>query len=180
MSYDEINKIIDHLYITNWQTSDNPKILKSNNIKAIITLEMMPKSDYILKYYKDNGIDHMYIYIPDIPEANISEHFDETYKFIDEHILKGDNVLVHCRAGVSRSASIILNYLIRKSYETNQVNVCPCNLLKNILNYVKTKRSIINPNPGFQKQLLLAAMSYSKIWKRNHERKMKNITASIL
>ena len=33
MSYDEMNKIIDHLYITNWPTSDNPIILKRNNIK---------------------------------------------------------------------------------------------------------------------------------------------------
>jgi protein-tyrosine phosphatase len=166
MSYHEMNKIIDHLYITNWETSDNPTILKRNNIKAIITLEMMPKSDFILKYYKDNGIDHMYIYIPDIPQANISEHFDETYKFIDNHISKGDNVLVHCRAGVSRSATIILNYLIRKSYETNQVHVCPCNLLKNVLNYAKTKRSVINPNPGFQKQLLMAAMKYNQFLKK--------------
>ena len=85
MSSNDISEIIPHLYLSNWFTSDNPTILKKYNIKAIISLETRPKSNQILNYYKSNGIDHMYIYIPDIPNANISEHFDDTYQFIKKH-----------------------------------------------------------------------------------------------
>jgi protein-tyrosine phosphatase len=158
----QMNEIVPHLYISNWEQSDNPNVLKTKNIKAIITLETMDKSNSILDFYKKNGIDHMYIYITDTPDMNIFEHFDETYDFINKHILKGDNVLVHCRAGVSRSATIILNYLLRKTYETNKVEVCPCKMLNNILEYVRQKRPAINPNKGFMKQLLLVAMKYQK------------------
>jgi atypical dual specificity phosphatase/dual specificity phosphatase 12 len=52
--------------------------------------------------------------------------------------------LVHCYAGISRSASIIISYLMKKynwSYEK-------------AYNYVKNKRPIINPNRGFKKQLI--------------------------
>ena len=158
----QINEIIPNLYISNWEQSDNPNVLKSKNIKAIITLETMDKSNNILDFYKKNGIDHMYIYIKDTPDMNIFEHFDETYDFINKHISNGDNVLVHCRAGVSRSAAIIINYLVRKTYETNKVEICPCKLLNNILEYVKQKRPVVNPNNGFMKQLLLASINYQK------------------
>ena len=163
MNSNDIVEIIHHLYISNWYTSNNPEVLKKYNIKAIITLETTPKTYDILHFYKKNNIDHLYIYIYDLPNINISEHFDETYDFINKHISKNENVLVHCMAGVSRSATIILNYLLRKSYETNQIDSCPCNTFRKILNYVRNKRKIINPNPGFQKQLLLKAFEYQKI-----------------
>ena len=35
MSYQSMDKIVDHLYITNWETSNNVLELKRNNIKAI-------------------------------------------------------------------------------------------------------------------------------------------------
>ena len=158
----QINEIVPHLYISNWEQSDNFAILKNKKIRAIITLETMAKSDSVLNFYKKNGIDHMYIYITDTPNMNIFEHFDETYDFINKYISKGENVLVHCRAGVSRSATIIINYLLRKTYETNKVEICPCKMLNNIIEYIRKKRPVINPNNGFMKQLLLVAMKYQK------------------
>jgi len=53
------------------------------------------------------------------------------------------SVLVHCAAGKSRSASLVIAYLMREfkwKYEE-------------AFNYVKSKRSIVQPNPGFVKLL---------------------------
>lgn len=179
MSMNDIVEIIPHLYISNWETSNNPYILKKYNIKAVISLETTPKPDYILDYYNKNKIEHMYIYIHDSPDVNISEHFDETYEFIHKHIQKGDNVLVHCMAGISRSSTIILNYMLRISYESGQGNSCPCNLFKSVLEYARKQRPIINPNSGFQKQLLQKAMEYQHTWKKGFETLNRNIRASI-
>ena len=174
-----INEIIPHLYVSNWEASDNPKILKKYNIKAVITLETRPKSNSILDYYDRHNINHMYVYIPDSPNADISEHFDETYEFIKFHISRGENVLVHCWAGVSRSATTALNYIIRSSYEAGEVYTCPCKFLEAVLEYAVSQRSIIHPNKGFLKQLLMSAIKYQNEMKEEYMMNYKNTTMNI-
>jgi protein-tyrosine phosphatase len=149
-----MDQIISHLYISNWNYSNSPEQLQQNNIKAVITLETRPKPDYILQYYKNNNIDFMYININDIPNSNIEQYLDFTYEFIQKHISKGENVLVHCYAGVSRSATIILNYIYRDNMSKYPINDCVSCRVKNIIAYMRTKRSIINPNPGFVQQVI--------------------------
>jgi protein-tyrosine phosphatase len=53
-------------------------------------------------------------------------------------------VLVHCHAGVSRSSTIVISYLMRKYINFS---------LNDALKFVKSKRPIIKPNKGFMKQL---------------------------
>lgn len=49
------------------------------------------------------------------------------------------NVLVHCFAGISRSSSGIIAYLMNKYGQT----------FTEALAYCKAKRPIVDPNPGF-------------------------------
>jgi protein-tyrosine phosphatase len=159
----DINEIIPGLYISNWQTSNNTEILQKKNIKAVITLENTPKPEYILYYYKMRGIDNIQIQIPDFPNADISKYFDVTYNFIKKHLSKGDNVLVHCAAGVSRSSIIVLNYIIRNIYESGYTKKDPYNIVNDVISFSQTKRSIINPNQGFRQQLLDKAFEYNRM-----------------
>jgi protein-tyrosine phosphatase len=53
------------------------------------------------------------------------------------------NVYVHCYAGVSRSVTIVVAYLM---------NCCKWNL-KTALAFVQTKRIVAKPNDGFIEQL---------------------------
>lgn len=65
------------------------------------------------------------------------------YHFINNAILSGKNILVHCMAGISRSVSIVAYYLMKKyhiDYDT-------------AIKIIKKKRSIANPNDSFKKQL---------------------------
>lgn len=150
----DIVKISDFLYISNWETSNNPFELKKHNIKAVLTIETNNKPNHILNYYKQNNIDFLFLYLKDLPNENIAKYFDISYDFIDRNIKKGNNVLVHCMAGISRSSTLILNYLMRKYYEKNiYQNKCSDCVLNFFLHAVRTKRQIINPNKGFINQL---------------------------
>lgn len=152
--YQDIDKISDFLYISNWETSNNPYVLKKYNIKAILTIETNNKPNDVLNYYKQNNIDYLFLYLNDLPSENIKKYFDVSYEFIDKNIKKGNNVLVHCMAGISRSSTLILNYLIRKYYEQNRYqNKCSECVLNYFLQALRTKRPIINPNTGFINQL---------------------------
>lgn len=57
---------------------------------------------------------------------------------------KGGKTLVHCVAGVSRSATICLAYLVKYQQMT----------LEQAYRHVKKRRSVIHPNAGFWRQLI--------------------------
>ena len=171
MDPNDIVEIIPHLFISNWDTSNNLTVLINNNIKAVITLETRPKPQETLDFYANNNIENMYINIGDSPYADISQYFDATYDFIHKYISEDKNVLVHCMAGISRSSTIILNYMIRNMYENNKVRTCPCKLFQDVLEYARERRPIINPNIGFKKHLLLKVMEYQE--QKSNQNKMK-------
>lgn len=64
--------------------------------------------------------------------------------FADEARQNGANILVHCHAGVSRSATITIAYLLKHTKLS----------MMDIYRLVKGKRSIISPNFNFMGQLM--------------------------
>ena len=80
--------------------------------------------------------------VGDTPNDNIKCFFKSSFNFIEENIAK-TNVLVHCQAGVSRSATIVIAYMMRK-YQYG---------MDDALKRVKGRRPYVDPNKGFMKQL---------------------------
>jgi protein-tyrosine phosphatase len=154
-----MDEIIPHLYISNWKSSNDIDLIKKNNIKAVITVETQMKPEYIIRYYNENNIDFLYLYIEDNINSDMSVYFDASYDFIYKHIKNNENVLVHCWAGISRSSTIILNYLLRRFYMPNKC--VSCNLIF-FLNFMKKYHPNTKPNDAFMKQLYIQALKYGK------------------
>ncbi|KAG9261140.1 dual specificity protein phosphatase 5 [Astyanax mexicanus] len=89
---------------------------------------------------------HRYKWIPveDSHTADISSHFQEAIDFIDEVKQEGGKVLVHCEAGISRSPTICMAYLMKKQRLR----------LEEAFEVVRQRRAIISPNFSFMGQLL--------------------------
>jgi len=90
----------------------------------------------------------------DITTLNkMNEILDTINTKIHSFLLNNQNVLVHCMAGVSRSATVVCDFLCK--YETTLLN--KHNLTNNLseasIQYVRKFREKINPNPGFIKLL---------------------------
>jgi protein-tyrosine phosphatase len=84
------------------------------------------------------------IKVGDLPGARLCVHFDRAADIIHRVRQKGGRILVHCMAGVSRSATLCIVYLMK--YQRMS--------LRESYNYVKSKRPIIRPNPGFFRQMI--------------------------
>ncbi|KAM3868017.1 dual specificity protein phosphatase 2 [Diretmus argenteus] len=82
--------------------------------------------------------------VEDSLAADIRACFSEAIDFIDSVKAHGGRVLVHCQAGISRSATICLAYLMH----TQRVR------LEEAFDFVKQRRQVISPNLAFMGQLL--------------------------
>lgn len=131
----DFSQITNRIFITNAYTASNDRILQHHNIKHII--------GYYPVNYDEQKYNIMRINLQDIQIANISQYFEPTYKFIDNAVNKNENILVHCHLGVSRASTTVIHYLMKKWNKS----------FDEVFSYVKGKRPIINPNPGFRKQL---------------------------
>ena len=75
--------------------------------------------------------------------AKLFPYFDLVADKIHTTLFEGGKVMVYCRAGMSRSASLCIAYFMRHHNMT----------MDEAFQFVKEKRPIIHPNPGFVRQL---------------------------
>ncbi|CAK86134.1 unnamed protein product (macronuclear) [Paramecium tetraurelia] len=126
------------LFLGNLDCLHNQQILEVHNINSILSICTEEKILMGPKYQQ------VYLDIHDNMNSQISNVFEKSYLFIENALKSQQNVLVHCAAGISRSATLVLAYLM-KSYQYT---------LEQALRYLKQKRPYVRPNPGFLLQLL--------------------------
>lgn len=120
----------------------------SQNIEKVIELgitHIINATDLLPNYFEEDArFSYLRIPIMDSPEINITDYFKSAFEFIDNAFAQGGKVVVHCFAGKSRSASIVIGYIMTK--KTMKFNEA--------LKMVITKRPIVEPNLGFMAQLI--------------------------
>ncbi|XP_035415463.1 dual specificity protein phosphatase 1 [Cygnus atratus] len=131
-------EILPFLYLGSAYHASRKDMLDALGITALINVSANCPNHFEGHYqYKS-------IPVEDNHKADISSWFNEAIDFIDSVKNDGGRVFVHCQAGISRSATICLAYLMR----TNRVK------LDEAFEFVKQRRSIISPNFSFMGQLL--------------------------
>ena len=130
------------IWVGNLLAAQDIQNLKINNITYVITALQKLRIGNTIKNLEDNGITVLHVNSMDIEEENISQHFDNAYKFIEAATKKG-NILIHCLAGISRGSTICLAYLMKKRKKGWQ----------ELLEYIRKKRPYCEPNEGFKVQL---------------------------
>ena len=137
MGFHDIDEITENLYLGNLSAAENIDNLKALGIKKVLSV----LDDFAWPKYGDSQFIHKTFSIQDFDNQNIIKHFGECLNFI-----KGDDkVLVHCAAGASRSATIVIAYIM-------WTKKMP---FKDALEFVQQKRLIVYPNSGFRDQLQL-------------------------
>jgi len=136
------SKITENLVLGSENDACDPKIYKKFNITKVLSIMSedfgLPES-LLENLPESHNINHKFIKLNDTTCSNISDHFREAIEFME-----GEEVcLVHCRAGISRSSTLIMAYLIKKNKWS----------LNEAFTFTKGKRGCVAPNFGFLGQL---------------------------
>eukprot|EP01084_Bolivina_argentea_P054709 100317_1 len=138
----------DELFIGNASMSENKRIITDLGINYIVNVT---ETDYDLEDDIKQNIQYLKLSIDDLPieSDRMGKYFEIANKFMDNALLnnnknKKNKILVHCEAGRSRSATIIIAYLMK----SRKYSLC------NAYIHVKKCRPRIKPNNGFLNKLI--------------------------
>ncbi|KAL9083524.1 MAG: hypothetical protein Q9159_005716 [Coniocarpon cinnabarinum] len=112
--------------------------IKQTGITHVVSVLRWPLEEELVRPYK-----HLQIDVDDEDEENLLEHFAATNRFIEDALQAGGSVLVHCAMGKSRSATIVVAYLM------NKYRMAPFEALR----HLQEARGVCEPNEGFMQQL---------------------------
>lgn len=130
------DEVVTGLYISSANVARNKALLQKLKITHVLTVAG-------INPVYPNDFTYKIVNVLDSSDTNLVPLFDECHKFIDQGLTSGGGVLVHCAAGISRSATVIISYLM-KSRKMK---------FEQAYEFLKARRQIICPNRAFQLQL---------------------------
>ncbi|XP_066219686.1 protein phosphatase Slingshot homolog 2 isoform X2 [Saccopteryx leptura] len=155
---DSPTQIFEHVFLGSEWNASNLEDLQNRGVRYIlnVTREIDNFFPGVFEYHN--------IRVYDEEATDLLAYWNDTYKFISKAKKHGSKCLVHCKMGVSRSASTVIAYAM-KEYGWN---------LDQAYDYVKERRTVTKPNPSFMRQLeeyqgilLASKQRHNKLW-RSH------------
>ncbi|KAJ1348516.1 hypothetical protein KIN20_003830 [Parelaphostrongylus tenuis] len=133
----QLAEVCKGVYLGSQDVASELAILKAEGITHILNCATGVPDFYPSKFK------YYHLEVLDLPSTDLMAKFHEVYKFMANCVDDGGKVLVHCNAGISRSATFVISYLmIRHSMS-----------LQCALETVKRVRPKVRPNCGFMEQL---------------------------
>uniref|UniRef100_UPI00398F2C01 dual specificity protein phosphatase 8-like isoform X2 n=1 Tax=Pristiophorus japonicus TaxID=55135 RepID=UPI00398F2C01 len=132
-------RILPHLYLGSQKDVLNKDLMVQNGITYVLNASnSCPKPDFISESH------FMRIPVNDNYCEKLLPWLDESVDFIDKAKVSNCRVLVHCLAGISRSATVAIAYIMKTMGLSSD----------DAYRFVKDRRPSISPNFNFMGQLL--------------------------
>ncbi|XP_017274507.1 dual specificity protein phosphatase 8a isoform X2 [Kryptolebias marmoratus] len=132
-------RILPHLYLGSQKDVLNKDLMAQNGITYVLNASnTCPKPDFISESH------FMRIPVNDNYCEKLLPWLDKTNEFIDKAKVSNCRVIVHCLAGISRSATIAIAYIMKTMSLSSD----------DAYRFVKDRRPSISPNFNFLGQLL--------------------------
>jgi hypothetical protein len=131
--------IPNFLWLGSVESAQDRRLIESLGITHIVNATIRSRRNYfpdLVKYLTVDVLDEV--------SEDMSNFFEPVNDFINGAEREQGRVLVHCQAGISRSACLTVNYLRVRNQST----------LKDALEYVTQQRPEVHPNRSFMEQLI--------------------------
>ncbi|KAM9451035.1 protein phosphatase Slingshot homolog 2b isoform 2-T2 [Clarias gariepinus] len=163
---DSPTEIFEHVYLGSEWNASNLEELQNSGVQYIlnVTREIDNFFPGLFEYHN--------IRVYDEEATDLLAYWNDTYKFISRAKKAGAKCLVHCKMGVSRSASTVIAYAM-KEYGWD---------LEQAFDYVKERRAVTKPNPSFMRQLeeyqgilLASRQRHNKLWRSHSDSNLSEL-----
>ncbi|XP_061762533.1 protein phosphatase Slingshot homolog 1 isoform X1 [Nerophis ophidion] len=134
---DKATLIFDHVYLGSEWNASNLEELQETGVGYILNVTREIDNFFPGTFSYHN------IRVYDEEATDLLAHWNDTYNFIVKAKKNHSKCLVHCKMGISRSASTVIAYAMKEFGWS----------LEKAYNFVKEKRSITRPNASFMRQL---------------------------
>uniref|UniRef100_H3DEL3 Protein phosphatase Slingshot homolog 1 n=1 Tax=Tetraodon nigroviridis TaxID=99883 RepID=H3DEL3_TETNG len=134
---DKATLIFEHVYLGSEWNASNLEELQETGVRYILNVTRE------IDNFFPGTFNYHNIRVYDEDATDLLSHWNDTYNFIVKAKKNDSKCLVHCKMGVSRSASTVIAYAMKEYGWT----------LDKAYDFVKQKRSITRPNAGFMRQL---------------------------
>lgn len=147
-THETATRVADGVYIGGYLAASNPALLRAAGITHV--LKVFPGEE---GYTRHPGVAYAVIPVDDTPGADLRGYLPAALRFIRAALTGGGCVLVHCHAGISRSATVVLFYLMLEHGLT----------FDEALGRLKTARPQVQPNAGFARHLRAIDASLARL-----------------
>ncbi|XGW08264.1 hypothetical protein V3C99_010959 [Haemonchus contortus] len=133
-------QIFPFMYLGSQQDALDEEKIKKYGITHVVNLSIAcPRPKSI-----ENDKNFFRIPVNDSYQEKLSQYFEEAWVFLERVRTEGKVVLIHCLAGISRSPTLAISYVMRYKKMSSE----------DAYKLVKEKRPSISPNFNFMGQLL--------------------------
>jgi hypothetical protein len=148
---DDINEIIPGLFVGDFYAATNWQTLCHHKIKAVVNATW---SAPCLFGYKKGKIKYLRLRLKDDHKTNLLPFIAKCNKFVQhQRVELGKNVLIHCSAGMSRSVSLAIAYLLLEAPCYAPYYPFRFECYEDTILFVQSKRLCARPNDSFCEQL---------------------------
>ncbi|CAH3122698.1 unnamed protein product [Porites lobata] len=130
------------------------EVLRQVGISHVVCIRQNIEANFVRPNFPQH-FNYLVLDVADSLTENIITHFPKVKAFIDSCLNSGGKVLLHGNAGISRSAALMIAFIM----ETYGLTY------REAFHYVQQRRFCINPNEGFVQQL----MEYEPIYLANYQ-----------
>ncbi|KAF2191974.1 phosphatases II [Zopfia rhizophila CBS 207.26] len=124
------------LYLGPVSVTSNKEYLETEGITHILSIGKSPPQKF-------DSISYHRLGLLDDEGADIKPVIEKACEIVDDAMKRNERVLVHCSAAISRSPTVVTGYLIGRRGM----------MLRESLKVLVEGREVVQPNPGFLRQL---------------------------
>eukprot|EP00210_Caulerpa_lentillifera_P005505 g5264.t1 len=129
---------MEHVYFGGEGVASRLDKMKANGITHVVNCVRLERPNYF-----ENDLKYLTLYLQDSGSEDILSVLYDVFDFIEEARETGGRVFVHCSQGVSRSAALVIAYVMWRKKQSFEVTK----------EQMEQQRRVVDPNLNFCTQL---------------------------
>jgi predicted protein tyrosine phosphatase len=173
-----VSMIHPDIYLTGWVGSNDIQQLQHYGITHIIRC-MTPyrpstnretylkhyvnRPAHVMEYMEHQGIQELRMNFFDSPDVDITPYSKLSSELIKVIRKNNGRVLVHCDFGISRSTTLVIDYMIKDTFQ--KIHSLISQKADFFIQHLKSKRPVVSPNTGFHQHIdrLISRLNSTRI-----------------